>query len=190
VNYRRYRHRITVIMNYIMTTVAFLVVIVSLVALLVMGTEDMGSGHKVFANRATSGHVAFTNRGINVQTDTNQDQGCEPAGGTSGITNACTATSGPGSTETSTQTPVTLQSGFCTGNFVTSFFCFSPSGQVQINCVGDIFGVSNCTTDTGIQLTSCTVALAPASSTFKCTRTVTTTVPGTGITQSGGITGG
>jgi len=59
----------------------------------VVGTEDMGSRHAVFANRGISGHMAFTNRGINVQTDTNQDQGCEAAGGTSGITNACTATS-------------------------------------------------------------------------------------------------
>lgn len=47
-----------------------------------------------------SGHVVFANRGINVQTDTSQDQGCEPAGGTSGITNACTATSTPGSMQT------------------------------------------------------------------------------------------
>jgi hypothetical protein len=166
-----------------MTIVAFSVIIAALVALLLVGAEDMGSGHMVFANRG--GHVTFTNRGISVETDTNQDQGCEGAGGTSGITNACTATSGPGSMQTSTQTPVTLQSGFCSGNLITSFFCFSGNPpHVDINCVGDIFGVSNC-----IQLTSCTVALGPASSAFKCTLTQTHTVPGTGITQSGGITG-
>jgi len=55
-----------------MRSLAFLVIISSLVALLVIGTEDMGTG-QVFASR----HVALTNRGINVQTDTNQDQGCE-----------------------------------------------------------------------------------------------------------------
>jgi hypothetical protein len=66
-----------------MTGIAFFVIIASLVALLVVGTEDMGTGHKVFANRDSSGHVEFTNQGINVQTSTNQDQGCEPAGGTS-----------------------------------------------------------------------------------------------------------
>src|SRR5215467_15658363 len=102
-------------MNYRMTDIAFFVIIVSLVALLVVGTE--GSGHTVFANRAFSGHGTFTNKGINVQTETNQDQGCEGVGGTSGITNACTATSGRGpsqtSTETSTETQVTMSFGVC-----------------------------------------------------------------------------
>ena len=55
-------------MNYRMTRIAFLVIIASLVALLVVGAEDMGSGHIVFANRGISGHIA--NRGINVQTST------------------------------------------------------------------------------------------------------------------------
>jgi hypothetical protein len=180
-----------------MTSIAFFVVIASLVALLVVGTEDMGSGHTVFANRATSGHVAFTNRGINVQTDTNQDQGCEASGVTSGITNACTATSGPGSTETSTQTPVTVGFAGCSvsGN---TFGCTSPSGPgcnslgcSDINCVGNPFGVSNCTTDNGIQLTSCAISLdVPDLIEFKCTLTETHTVPGTGIAQSGGVSGG
>jgi hypothetical protein len=67
-----------------MRSIAFLIIIASLVALLVVGTEDMGREHTVFANRA--GHVTFTNRGINVQTNTNQDQGCEAAGVMSGIT--------------------------------------------------------------------------------------------------------
>jgi hypothetical protein len=106
-----------------MTGIAFLVIIASFVALLVVGTEDMGSRHTVFA----SGHVAFANRGINVQTDTNQDQGCEGAGGTSGITNACTATSGRGPTETS----VTLAFRFCPGlNGNVPFSCISPFGTV------------------------------------------------------------
>jgi len=83
-----------------------LVIIATFVALLVVGTEDMGSGHKVFANRG--GSVAFTNRGVNVQEETSQDKGCEGASGTSGITNACTATSTSGSTPGSIQTQVTL----------------------------------------------------------------------------------
>jgi hypothetical protein len=54
-----------------MASISLLVVIVSLVALLVVGTEDMGSRQTVFANRGISGHMAFTNRGINVQKDSN-----------------------------------------------------------------------------------------------------------------------
>jgi hypothetical protein len=194
-------------MNYRMTGIAFLVIISSLVALLVVGTEDMGSGHVAFANRAISEHVALTNRGINVQTDTNQDQGCESAGVTSGITNACTATSGRGTaTETSTETSVTLTFGSCfTGTF-PPFGCNGPVPPNNCNNIGceviDCFGglppnFSDCTTDNGVQLTSCTASFGSVAVNFavtvKCTlvhpRTVTTTIPGTGITQSGGISG-
>jgi hypothetical protein len=176
-----------------MVLVAFFVVIASLVALLVVSTGDMGSGHTVFA----SGHVAFTNRGINVQTETNQDQGCEGVGGTSGITNACTATSGPGSTETSTETSVTLRFGTCAAfSFQPGFECSGPIGPNNCNSIGcgAIFcpgqensNAGDCTTDNGVQLTSCAFA---SGNFITCTRTVTTTVPGTGITQSGGVTGG
>jgi hypothetical protein len=170
-------------MNYRVTGIAFFVIIASLVALLVVGTD--GSGHTVFANR--SGHAASTNRGINVQTDTNQDQGCEPAGGTSGITNACTATSGPGSTPTS----VTLAFRFCPGlNGNVPFSCISPFGTVgcnnigctSIRCTGPING--ECTTDNGVQLTSCILTEYPPA--FISCRLA---VPGTGITQSGGVSG-
>jgi hypothetical protein len=126
-----------------------------------------------------------------VQTDTNQDQECESAGGTSGITNACTATSGRGSAETS----VALTFANCNVNGPTSFSCNIPLppascnnlGCLQINCVGDILFVSNCTTDTGVQLTSCTVngASFPLVARFTCTLAV----PGTGITNSGGVSG-
>jgi hypothetical protein len=155
------------------------------------------SGHTVFANRGSSGHVTLTNRGINVQTDTNQDQGCESAGVTSGITNACTATSGPGSTETSTETQVTLQFTSCFVPFPpTSYTCGTSSGGSVISCnnlgcsgvscVGSFSGPSNCTTNNGIQLTSCS---AIVSAVVTCTLTETHTVPGTGITQSGGVSG-
>jgi hypothetical protein len=188
-----------------MTSISFLVIIASFVALLVVGAEDMGSGHMVFANRAFSGHETFTNKGINVQTDTNQDQGCEAAGGTSAINNACTATSGPGSTETSTststQTSVSLFFASC-GVAVLSppsgFQCSSGGvpvscsniGCTSILCDADLFEVAtaNCITNNGVQLTSCTGV-----NSLTCTRTethtVTHTVPGTGITQSGGVSG-
>lgn len=181
-------------MNY-MTNVAFLIVKSSLVALLVVGTEDMGSGHTVFANRDSSGHV--TNRGINVQTDTNQDQGCEGSGGTSGITNACTATSGSGSTETSTQTSVTLRFEACVVNNIEPLTCNTPIPPEKCNNIGcqslictgpGNFNPGTCTTNNGVQLTSCTIP--PNENLVTCTLTETHTVPGTSITQSGGVTGG
>jgi hypothetical protein len=166
-----------------MASISLLVVIVSLVALLVVGAE--GSGHTVFANQSISRHVALTNRGINVEKDTNQDQGCESAGGMSGTTNACTATSGPGSTET--QVTLSLQAHSCNA-FSGGFNCNSPIcnniGCTSISCVGSLFGVSNCTTNNGVQLISCTAS--ESAFTLTCTRTET----GTGISSSGGVTGG
>jgi hypothetical protein len=173
-----------------MASISLMVIITSLVALLVVGTEDMGSGHMVFANRGISGHVALTNRGINVQTDTNQDQGCEGAGGTSGTTNACTATSTPGA---GTQTSVSLffascgvavlspPSGFQCSAGGAPFSC-SNIGCTSISCDADLFVVAtaNCITNNGVQLT-CTGV-----NSLTCTRTE----PGTGITNSGGVTGG
>ncbi|HYA84127.1 MAG TPA: hypothetical protein VEH06_11865 [Candidatus Bathyarchaeia archaeon] len=159
-----------------------MVIITSFVALLVVGTE--GSG-QVFANRDSSGHV--TNRGINVQTDTSQDQGCEGVGGTSGITNACTATSGRGSTQTSTQTSVTFGCG--TINFQTRNL-FDCSGDISFSIASCTSLLVNCTTNTGVQLTSCmTVVPVGGKIGFTCTLAETGTVPGTGITQSGGVSG-
>jgi hypothetical protein len=175
------------------TAVAFVVVIASLVVLLVIGTEDMGSGHTVFANRTISGHVAITNRGINVQTDTNQDQGCEAAGGASGITNACTATSGPGSTQTSTQTPVIfICLSFTTTPFTCNVAACSNIGCTSISCGFNFgeFNTGNCTTNNGVELTSCApFFITRLQIEVPCTLTKTQTVPVTGITQ-GGSTGG
>ena len=183
-----------------MTSISFLVIIALFVALLVVGAEDMGSGHTVFANRDSSGHMTFTNKGINVQTDTNQDQGCEGAGGMSGITNACTATSGRGSSQTSIQTSVALSFGFCgTNPSLTTFTCgplIVPTncnniGCTSINCNSDLFmgGTASCTTNNGVQLTSCSNTPL-GSAKVKCTLTETQTGPGTGISQSGGVSGG
>jgi hypothetical protein len=72
-------------------TPAVLVAIAALAAVLV-GASAMGSGHMAFANNVN-------NTGINVPTDTQQKQECETAGGSSGVTNSCTAAS----TDTVTQ---------------------------------------------------------------------------------------
>jgi hypothetical protein len=164
-----------------MTTVAFLVVIVSLVTLLVVGTEDLGSGHVAFAHKGIN--AAIANRGVNVQTYRNQDQGCESAGGASGSTNACIATSTPGSTPTS----VLLAFNICMVS-PSSFSCSNPAGSIgcnsigctSISCVGPIHNAV-CTTSNGVQLTSCTLN----GLSLTCTRTE----PGTGISNSGGVTG-
>src|SRR5215472_4056580 len=175
-----------------MTSISFLVIIASFVALLVVGTEDMGSGHMVFANRAFSGHGTFTNKGINVQTETNQDQGCEGVGGTSGITNACTATSGRGpsqtSTETSTETQVTMSFGVCNHDNAIDLSCnksipplnCNNLGCNSISCTGPAnFPPFGCTTNNGVLLTSCTIPLNENLVTCTLTEThpVTHTVP-------------
>jgi hypothetical protein len=129
---------------------AFLVVTASLVALLVGSIFGIGGVHMTFA----------ANKGINVQTDTNQDQGFEAAGGTSGTTNACTATSTPGSMQTS----VTLQFRVCFSLVGGPISCAQAINCNDIGCTsvscnfsfGDRPG--NCTTDNGVQLTSCTFA--------------------------------
>jgi hypothetical protein len=149
----------------------------------------MGSGHTVFANRESSGHV--TNRGINVQTDTNQDQGCKPSGTTSGISNACTATSGSGG---STQTSVILNFANCSA---APFSCNTPVAPYSCNNIGCqsisctatynelITGSSaDCTTDNGVQLISCT--LSPTAVGLFCTRVEAGTG---GISSSGGVIG-
>lgn len=51
----------------------------------------IGSLH--FALAANNVVTHFNNTDINVQTNTNQKQECDTAGGSSGITNSCTATS-------------------------------------------------------------------------------------------------
>jgi len=177
-----------------MTSISLLIIIASLVTLLVIGTEDMGSGHTVFANRGISGHV--TNRGINVQTDNNQNQGCESTGRTSGITNACTATSTPGSTQTSVA--LTFRGCICCGDPLRppTSECLLPTspnfcnniGCQSITCAGIIspVGSFNCVTNNGVQLTSCTGG-GPLHRPINvsCPRTV----PSTGITNSGGVSG-
>jgi hypothetical protein len=73
-------------------TPAVLVAIAALAAVLVGSTSAIGSGHMALAGNVT-------NTGINVPTDTQQKQECETAGGSSGVSNSCTAAS----TDTITQ---------------------------------------------------------------------------------------
>ncbi|MFY9794731.1 MAG: hypothetical protein WAK17_18215 [Candidatus Nitrosopolaris sp.] len=69
-----------------------LVTIAAIAAVLAVNTIAIGNGRS--ASAATDVITKhFNNTGINVQTDTNQKQDCETAGGSSGIANSCTATS-------------------------------------------------------------------------------------------------
>jgi hypothetical protein len=110
-----------------------------------------------------------------------------------GVIQSPTQGAKPSSTPSSTETQVTLEFSSCAGQGssppTATFTCSNPSppyfcnniGCHSISCVGISLatgvGTGNCTTDNGVQLTSCT--LVPLV-TISCTRTV----PGTG-----GITG-
>ena len=67
-------------------TSAALVTIAALAAVMVAGTIAVGSGNMAFAKTKS-------NDGISVPTDTQQEQECETAGGTSPVTGSCTADS-------------------------------------------------------------------------------------------------
>ncbi len=73
-----------------------LVAIAALASVLVISTVTIGSGHIALADTITK---HFNNTGINVQTNTDQKQYCDTAGGTSPIAGSCT----PTSTDTVTQ---------------------------------------------------------------------------------------
>jgi hypothetical protein len=74
-----------------------LVAISAMAAVLVVSAVAIGSGRMALAQETITKNL--NNTGINVQTSTNQKQQCDTAGGNSGITNSCTATS----TDTVTQ---------------------------------------------------------------------------------------
>jgi hypothetical protein len=75
-----------------------LVAIAAIAAVLAVSAIAIGSVHNALADTKTITKTT-NNTGVNVQTDTNQKQQCDTAGGTSPITNSCTATS----TDTVTQ---------------------------------------------------------------------------------------
>jgi hypothetical protein len=72
-----------------------LVAIAAIATVLAVSTIAIGSVRTTFAadthTKTVTIHV--NNTGVNVQTGTNQKQDCQTAGGSSPITNSCTATS-------------------------------------------------------------------------------------------------
>jgi hypothetical protein len=63
------------------------------------GMVAIGSIHNALADKTVTITTRVNNTGVNVPTDTYQKQDCLTAGGSSGITNSCTASS----TDTITQ---------------------------------------------------------------------------------------
>jgi hypothetical protein len=66
--------------------------LVAVAAVLLVSTLAIGTGHTAFAHNDKNTKV-FENSRTNIQTDTNQRQECETAGGTSPISGSCTAAS-------------------------------------------------------------------------------------------------
>jgi hypothetical protein len=108
--------------------------------------------------------MTFAHSGFTVQTDTNQDQRCEPAGRASVITNLCTATSSP----TTVSTTLTLDLSSCTSSTFCNVSKCNNLGCTSISCVQTNSGF-NCLTNNGVQLTSCNPPPSP-SSRLSCTR--------------------
>jgi hypothetical protein len=70
-----------------------LVAISAIAAVLAVSTIAIGNGRMALAAETTTITKNVNDTGVNVQTDTNQKQDCLTAGGTSGISGSCTATS-------------------------------------------------------------------------------------------------
>jgi hypothetical protein len=70
-----------------------LVAIAAIATVLAVSTIAIGNGRTALAADTTTITKHFSNAGVNVQTDTNQKQDCQTAGGSSPITNSCTAIS-------------------------------------------------------------------------------------------------
>jgi hypothetical protein len=87
----------TSIKHYKPATVLF--AIAALAGVLVLSTVAIGSVHKALAADTKTITKSVNNTGVNVPTDTDQKQNCQTAGGSSGISGSCTASS----TDTITQ---------------------------------------------------------------------------------------
>ncbi len=68
-----------------------LVTIAAIATVLAVSVIAIGSVHNAKADKTITIHV--NNTGINVPTDTDQKQECQTAGGSSGISGSCQATS-------------------------------------------------------------------------------------------------
>jgi hypothetical protein len=73
-------------------TATALLTIVVLASVLIVNAVTIASGHIALARHHDKTEV-LENSHINVETDTNQGQACETAGGTSPISGSCTASS-------------------------------------------------------------------------------------------------
>ena len=73
--------------------VTVLVAIAALAGVPVVSTVAIGSGRIASAAETETITKHFNNTGVNVQTDTDQKQYCDTAGGYSGIKDSCTAAS-------------------------------------------------------------------------------------------------
>jgi hypothetical protein len=76
-----------------------LLAIAAIVTVLAVSTFAIGNGRMALAADTTTVTKNVNNTGVNVQTDTNEKQDCQTAGGSSGISGSCTASS----TDTVTQ---------------------------------------------------------------------------------------
>jgi hypothetical protein len=76
-----------------------LVAIVAIVTVLAVSTIAIGNGRMASAAETTTVTKHLNSTGVNVQTETTQPQNCQTAGGSSGLTSSCTASS----TDTVTQ---------------------------------------------------------------------------------------
>jgi hypothetical protein len=76
-----------------MTTVKNHKAATALVAISAIAAVLIGSGHFVLAASDNTIVSHVNNTGVNVQTSTNQEQKCDTAGGSSGISGSCTASS-------------------------------------------------------------------------------------------------
>jgi hypothetical protein len=76
-----------------------LVAIAAIVAVIAVSTIAMGNVRSASAAETTTITKNVNNTGVNTPTDSSQKQDCVTAGGTSGISGSCTATSANTNTE-------------------------------------------------------------------------------------------
>jgi hypothetical protein len=70
-----------------------LVAIAAIVAVIAVSIIAIGNGRMASAQETTTITKNTNNTGVNTPIDSNQKQGCTTAGGTSGISSSCTASS-------------------------------------------------------------------------------------------------
>jgi hypothetical protein len=150
------------------------VLVAALAAVLVGSTVAIGSGHMALADNGKTTKV-IKNKGTNVPTETQQNQECETAGGTSGVSSSCTASSTNTITPSPTPTTELLTFVECSGtNGNHNVHCtVHDSGITDINClvanpaISGGNNVGDCLTNNGVHLTC---VIPPQPGLFPCTR--------------------